>query len=256
VEPDISELSYAFALTSELIARHGLKRAGAPEFATQLAESKPGGGWDAKLPRLPIYLQFKRPDRMVRRTASHADLFLELPFFRMHLRKKNKSRQHQLLLDLEENGNEVFYCAPAFSTMEELNDAYTQNLITERSLFLRPSAIGSIRDDTGHHVVFQTPARAFFCSEPRHVEWVDLDNLISQSLRPKVTAQAEESANQFYTRLAQELLETYENREYVSTSHKEQLGLLRQQRAPAEFANLVAHILFDVDILVASPGDV
>jgi hypothetical protein len=69
MDPEISEFSYGFALTSELMERFALKGAGAPEFATQNAEAKAGGGWDAKLPAVPVYLQFKRSHRMVRRTS-------------------------------------------------------------------------------------------------------------------------------------------------------------------------------------------
>ena len=85
MDSHISEFSYGYALTSELIALFSLKPVGAPEFATQSAEGKKGGGWDVKLPGVPVYLQFKRADRMVRRSAQEAGVFKSLPFFRMYL---------------------------------------------------------------------------------------------------------------------------------------------------------------------------
>ena len=38
VESNISEFSFGYALTSELVSMFSLKTAGAPEFATQRAE--------------------------------------------------------------------------------------------------------------------------------------------------------------------------------------------------------------------------
>ena len=54
MESHISEFSYGYALTSELMALFpSLKAVGAPEFETQNAEGKKGGGWDLKLPGVP-----------------------------------------------------------------------------------------------------------------------------------------------------------------------------------------------------------
>src|SRR5262245_32513326 len=75
MDSHISEFSYGYTLTSELMALFALKEVGAPEFPTQNAEGNVGGGWDMKLPGLPIYLQFKRAARMVRRTALGALAF-------------------------------------------------------------------------------------------------------------------------------------------------------------------------------------
>lgn len=155
MEPDLSEFSYGFALTSELVAKFHLKRAGAPEFATQSAEGKPGGGWDMKLPSVPIYLQFKRSDEMRRRTAREADLFAALPFYRMHLRRKDVSDQHQLMLDLEAGGKHVFYAAPGFANTDKLSECYTADTVAVCSMFVRPSAIGALKDQHKHHVAFQ-----------------------------------------------------------------------------------------------------
>jgi hypothetical protein len=255
VDPDLSEFSYGFALTSELVARHGLKRAGAPHFATQLAEAKPGGGWDMKLPALPVYLQFKRSDRMVRNTASHADKFPRLPFFRMHLRKRSQSKQHQLLLDLETRGGHVFYCAPGFTTSEELSDAYIRDLVTQRSLFVKPSSIGPLADNKSHHIAFQLPSPAFFCSEPISIERIDLDAFIAQTLHPRAAVAAEQSPEEFFIDVARQLLEIYESHEKLSPARRQALRMLQQRREPAEYAGLIARTLFDVDLLVLPRSD-
>ena len=208
-----------------------------------------------KLPGIPIYLQFKRSDRMVRRTASHSDKFSVMPFFRMHLRQRNHSNQHQLLLDLETTGAQVLYCAPGFTTSEELSDAYIHDLVTQRSLFVRPSAIRTLKDDKHHHVAFQLPAPAFFCSEPIQIERTDVDTLLSQVLRPKAKVSPEASPEQFFARVAQQLLEIYQEREFVSPVRRQELSSLQQRREPAEFAGLIARTLFDVELLVVPRRD-
>ncbi|MCW5664653.1 MAG: hypothetical protein KIT35_12520 [Piscinibacter sp.] len=255
MDPDLSEFSFGFALTSELIARHKLKRAGAPVFATQLEEAKPGGGWDMKLPALPIYLQFKRSDRMVLRTAKHAAKFASMPFYRMHLRRSLHSQQHQLLLDLENKGNHVFYAAPGFSTSEELSDAYVKDQMTKRSLFVSPSAIGKLKDDKAHHVAFQLPGPVFFCSEPVRINPTDIDALLSNVVPEQATSVDEVDANEFFRGVADDLLSVYESRESVPQQRRLELQLLRERREPAEFAGLIARTLFDVDLLVATRAD-
>ena len=72
-----------------------------------------------------------------------------------------------MLLDLENNGNEVYYSAPSFHTPEELNEAYLLHQVRMRSLWLRPSVIGPLPDDGSHHVAFQVPGTRHFCSKPR-----------------------------------------------------------------------------------------
>ena len=67
--PEISEFSYGFALTNELVGWAPL--AAAPIFPSLLEEGKAGGGYDVHLdaPGTPLYLQFKRSDCMKRKSA-------------------------------------------------------------------------------------------------------------------------------------------------------------------------------------------
>src|SRR5260370_20750255 len=94
MDPDISEFSYGFAFTSELIHFYDLPLVGAPDFPTQNEEGKVGG-YDVKLPRpgVPVFLQFKRSDCLTTRNATwHAELVL--PYYRFHLRPRRFSDQH------------------------------------------------------------------------------------------------------------------------------------------------------------------
>ncbi len=170
MRPNISEFSYGYALIDELIHWHGTQLTAAPVFPSLYQEGQSGGGYDAMLqrPGLPLFLQFKLSDCMVRNTAQEVkNGICSTPFYRMYIRPSRHSRQHEMLLDLENTGNEVFYSAPAFHTPEELNDAYLFHHMLDRSLWLKPSAIGSLPDDDWHHVAFQIPGTAHFCSIPR-----------------------------------------------------------------------------------------
>lgn len=173
MRPDISEFSYGYALTDELIHRYRAKLTAAPVFPSLYREGKTGGGYDVMLrcPGLPLFLQFKLSDCMLRDNAMEVRTDgLATPFYRMHIRPVRHSQQHQMLLDLERAGNCVYYSAPAFHTPDELNDAYFSHQVCERSLWLRPTVIGDLPDDGRHHVAFQIRGRTLFCSEPRPLD--------------------------------------------------------------------------------------
>ena len=182
MKPNISEFSYGYAVTDELIHWHGLPITASPIFPSHYQEGQPGGGYDLQLPLigLPLFLQFKLSDHMVRRSAREAQAgHLSIPYYRMHLRPKRHSKQHEMLLKLEDDGAEaVFYVAPAFHEPSELNDAYRHHEVGVRSIWMRPSYIGELPDDDDHYVAFNDPRRApVFCSEPREIDGpVDFDS--------------------------------------------------------------------------------
>ncbi len=170
MKPDISEFSYGYAITDELIHWHGTSLTAAPVFPSLYQEGQTGGGYDVMLerPGLPLFLQFKLSHCMVSNNAQEAkDGIFATPFYRMHIRPARHSAQHEMLLDLENDGKEVYYSAPAFHTPEEFNDAYLSHQVRSRSLWIPPSVIGPLPDDGLHHVAFQVPGIHYFCSEPR-----------------------------------------------------------------------------------------
>jgi hypothetical protein len=112
MNPQISEFSYGYAVTDELIHVHGTPITAAPVFPSLIQEGQPGGGYDLRLDRVgvPLFLQFKLAHCMVRDTATEAAQgCLQVPFYRMYLYASRHSDQHQMLLDLETAGNEVYY---------------------------------------------------------------------------------------------------------------------------------------------------
>ena len=169
--PEISEFSYGFALTNELVGWKPL--CAAPIFPSLIEEGKAGGGYDVKLdwPGTPLYLQFKRADCLTRSSAREISKFhLELipPFFRFGVTERNRSLQHASLIELDDGNRLVFYAAPRFHTLNEINSAWSAGNVAQRSIFISPSAIGEIIDDEKHAVSYDEH-HTYFCSKPRAI---------------------------------------------------------------------------------------
>jgi hypothetical protein len=182
--PEISEFSYGFALTNEIVGWSGLTSA--PIFPSLIEEGKKGGGYDVKLdqPGAPLYLQFKRADYMTRKSAGeikHHGLPLTLPFYRFPITQRNKSFQHTSLVELDDGTNLVFYAAPRFHMLSEINDAWQAKDVAARSIFVAPTAIGLIHDNEKHHVSYDS-SRSYFCSEPEEIEPISANALRSRIL--------------------------------------------------------------------------
>lgn len=136
MKPMISEFSYGYTLTEELASGILGPIVGAPIFPSLYQEGQPGGGYDLELPRegAPLFLQFKLSHYLKRSNANEWNYFSSA-YYRMHLRPPLYSDQHELLIELEQSGNEVYYVAPMFHRAEELNDAYTTRNVFNRSVF-------------------------------------------------------------------------------------------------------------------------
>ena len=185
MQPEISEFSYGFALTNEIVGWVSLSAA--PVFPSLIEEGKAGGGYDVKLdkPGVALFLQFKRSHYMVRRTAQeHRNVAasggtLNVPYYRFPITEASTSDQHELLLALDNGSNLVFYAAPRFHQLSEINQAWKQKDVARRSLFVAPSTIGSL-DNTRHCVAFDSK-NSWLCSEPR-----TLEVLTSRGLEDKI----------------------------------------------------------------------
>jgi hypothetical protein len=286
VLPDISEFSYGFALVRELIDHYELALTGAPRFPTQNEEGQEGG-YDVALPKLgvPVFLQIKRSECLVRRSASEA-LQLGLPHYRCHLRPTRHSRQHELLLQTEAGGGEVYYAAPRFHLTHELDAAYQKNEVALRSTLIPPSEIGPLPDDRDHYVAMKEDGSQWLlCSRerrPLHAmkpetvlrkrvpqalrkRSILLDAKFFQSLADQIVERFIQREVRYYVaadeletpieRVAverQELVQEVRRREEALRSKARQV---RGRRRPDEFAREVAQTLLGCELLVALQKD-
>jgi hypothetical protein len=165
----ITEFSYGFALTHELINNNALLLgATAPEFPSLSQEGAPGGGYDVALDfGTFLFLQFKLSEYMIRNTAGEAAT-LGVPYYRFWIMPPSESQQHPMLLELEQTGGLVYYAAPVFWTQDEFNNAFTHHLIAPGSLFVPPNSIGVIQGAMWHPVAFNEN-NAYIFSEPKKI---------------------------------------------------------------------------------------
>lgn len=252
---DISEFSYGYAVTESLIKQSRYPVQAAPIFPSLINEGK-SGGYDVAIPfsGFPLFLQFKLSDLMVRRTAieTKAGLF-EPEFYRFHLRPTRDSRQHPLLLDLESQGCSVYYVAPLFSRVQELNDAYINNNILDRSIFLKPSLVGPLPDDEPHHVSFKPGYPVYRLSEPQvvrrntdgnHDFWKDL---IEGEDHYRLINSSKESIFQ----LAADLIRIFEKHLLPLWWFKEpDVHAKLQSLSPMSQISYIARIVLGCDVLV------
>lgn len=186
--PEISEFSYGFSLTNEIVGWAPLSAA--PIFPSLIEEGRAGGGYDVYLdmPGVPLYLQFKRADCMMRRSAQEIRnhrLPLSLPFYRFKITEIGRSKQHELLRALDGRENAVFYAAPRFHQLAQINEAWTANEVASRSIFVSPSLIGEL-DNGPHHIAYDD-RYSYLCSEPKPIECLTGARL-SEQLRGRLHA--------------------------------------------------------------------
>lgn len=249
MKPDISEFSYGYELTDELIHWHGTNITAAPVFPSLYQEGQTGGGYDVMLPRpgIPLFLQFKLSDCMVRNSAFEVrNGHFTAPFYRLHLRPSRHSDQHEMLLELEADGNEVYYSAPAFHTPEEFNDAYLNHQVRTRSLWLKPSDIGQLPDPRDHHVAFQLPGTHRVCSETRELKAKgDFEeftkHIVTAYEQRGHTALTQESL----LRLTDAMKRISKKRRDISHEAKRRSDVEIEKRHPLASISFYAHVFFD-----------
>jgi hypothetical protein len=189
----LSEFSYGFAIVNEWLGSLGPLQA-APVFPSLIEEGRDNGGYDVKLsmPGRALFLQFKRSDylRLPSAREFRNRTGIGLPYYRMKITSSKESMQHGMLVALDAHPNVVFYAAPLFHTVEELDDAFLSQTVRQRSFFMRPSQIGVFADEKAHFACFDGTASKV-CSEPRDVpaysaEQIDelLSKLLAEDERP------------------------------------------------------------------------
>ena len=178
MKPGISEFSYGYAVTEELLNFHlkAVPRIGAPTLPSLTAESTRGYDLKIRFVHSMLFLQFKLSDCMVGgKVLECANQGAVPPFHRFYIHSRKQSRQHQLLLQLESVQSSipklVFYVAPQFHKPGELDKFYARKQVANRSVFVPPSLIGAFYDHDSDTVAFKSPSGPLLInSEPRTVD--------------------------------------------------------------------------------------
>lgn len=183
LESKLTEFSYGFAVTSEIVNLENARTA-APVFPSLYDEGKKGGGYDVKISAaIPIFLQFKLSQRMTGVRASQYSHFGK-PYYRFPITPPNISQQHQLLVNLEISGQSVFYIAPEFHTIDEFNGFFKNQAVVKNSAAFSPLEIGSLSDEVKHFMCFERLVpHGYFCSEPKQIAKNSLKSGMQEMLK-------------------------------------------------------------------------
>ena len=241
-------------MTSELVEKYRLRRFGAPEFPTQNAEGKPGGGYDVKLPAIPIFLQFKRSDCLTTANAKDYPTF-GVPYYRFKIRALKYSQQHILLLDLEKQGNFVLYAAPRFHKPAELSDAFVKKEVVSRSAFICPREIGELPDRDEHTLSFSRKSKfGIFRSEPKTLKLSSPDEEFGMRLDERLEGpRARLPDSEFFRDTADELIGMFIERHKGSDADQaRRLRQISEEREPRVYLSFVARNLFDCEVLLGT----
>jgi hypothetical protein len=141
------------------------------------------------MPGIPLYLQFKRADCLTTRRADEIrkyGLRISLPFYRFKITEAKKSDQHELLLALDDGSCVVAYAAPRFHELDEINDAWANNNVASESIFVLPSMIGALDDDS-HFVSYDARRTWLRSGEPQEIQFLNSAGLLA-ALQAKIQA--------------------------------------------------------------------
>jgi len=255
MKPDISEFSYGYALTENIVLNNAFSLKAAPLFPSLFQEGQQGGGYDVRLPfdGAPMFLQFKLSDCMVRGNAKEATK-LGLPYYRMHIRSTRHSDQHPMLLDLENSGELVYYVSPLFHKPDELNDAYLHRHVIQRSIWVKPSEIGELVDGDEHYLAFNHDHDPQFCSKPRIInkELTSSENFYRDTLRHIVESKSKTQDRQSIQKLADEMIGILRRSKEKGFWEKIDPEQLAGIRSPIQQVSYIARTFFGCEVLVVN----
>ena len=171
---EFSETQFVFGIVREMA--DGLKPdvMGMPIFPTLVEEGRKGGGFDVAFKDgiNPYFFQFKIAEKLIGHKARESAYFSGSPYYRFNIYPSGISRQNSLLTDLSnDEKNNVFYCAPAFTSLNNFRKAYTQKSILNNSVFVDIREINIPTDNETHSVCYQVdPVEKYIvCSEPKEI---------------------------------------------------------------------------------------
>ena len=255
MEPTFSEFSYGYAVTEELATGALGPIKGRPMFPSLKEEGQAGGGYDVKLPLVgvPLYLQFKRAHFMKRRYSKNWDLFFN-PYYRMYLMRSKYSMQHELLIQLELSGNEVYYIAPEFYSGDDLTEHYTNKSVFNHSALFVPSDIGHLPNDDQHYVAFNNGSDAYFCSDkPRLLEMRISGKSFTQSYLSTIQTKSRKVNAAFFDELINRTIGVLEEQK-IDTKMLRKTRRIRSETETlgekAVFAGFLTRAYFDIELFI------
>jgi hypothetical protein len=243
----VSEFSYGFVLTHELVNAYGYLPTDAPRASRGTRKKDAEDGASGASRGYPLFLQFKASEYMKRRNAGESKL-VGLPYFRFALHRKTQSNQHQLLIELEKKGYAVFYATPKIHEAVNLNSAFFERQVVASSLFVNPGEIGELPDNRPHRVVFSGRSDgAYVCPKPQKLDGVIHGAAFAEAVRRVVSENEPRSLDDgFFNNLAGDMVSL------ISPNRRifDELSGGKVEMSASTFANYLAKTLFDCELLI------
>jgi hypothetical protein len=174
VDPEFSEFQYTYGLTKEIENRWRREIIGTPYYPTQNYEAEIGsdvvvGLNQGDIQFVPLFMQYKRSERLTTRRAKEWDEFSE-EYYRFGIHSEN---QHNTLVDLGHGLGKSIYVAPGFHTIDEYSKYHQSQELANNSICFDCSGMRKVSDSD--HVVIYTldPLRAAFRSESNRISPTD-----------------------------------------------------------------------------------
>lgn len=187
-----SEREFEFCFNTEFLRKHNSAILGIPRIPSQRLENILGydvhyrlqsGGYTRSL-----FLQHKVSTCACNRRGKNFNVWncYQGPYYRFHIEKITKTQQHNILVELAANGEDVYYCAPLFTGFANLQAHYMQNQVLDFSRFFPPGSMGNIIDSESHSVSYNpTGTIGYFHSNAKKLPETKNWNQLSRETTPK-----------------------------------------------------------------------
>ncbi|MCJ7733727.1 MAG: hypothetical protein MUP11_04170 [Anaerolineales bacterium] len=246
MKPEITDISYSTALTFELVNQYDFLTLGAPTLPSLRKEAI--FRTDMNTRSVLLFIQYKLSERLIGNAASLNDDW-GIPYFRFLLHPKNRNKRHELLQNLEDMNNLVYYVAPEFHTKHSLYESLMQKALLSNSIFWSPKAIGSLSQAERNTISYKSDLY-YGILEPgkRKIDGAIKGEMLLSMINGKFeTNESEIYDNERFVYLGDQMLEGYLK---VIHTPKEQrlvndIRKGRNQIDPRDYLSLISIFLYD-----------
>lgn len=119
-----------------------------------------------------FFFQHKVPIFIKRKNKNNSHIYSHYfsPFFYYNLARLDSSQQHNLLVNLSNQGENVFYSSAIFYLLNDLYNYSISNEIINNSILLNPSQIGEIKDFLLHKISYNSNGSMAFFDSPKSIK--------------------------------------------------------------------------------------
>ncbi len=254
MKPEITDIAYSTALTFELVTQYGVMILGAPIFPSLQKEAIYKTNMNTRA--VLLFMQFKLSEHIVGTASSLKDDW-GIPYYRFLIHPKHKNKRHELLLNLEDLNNLVYYIAPGFHTRSELYESLMQKTLLINSTFWSPKAIGTLPTTTTSTTLSYKSGTHYGILEPgkRKIDGVINGERLRYVINSRFeTNQTELFDNERFSSLGDQMLENYlkilhapKERRLINDIKKH-----RDRIDPRDYLSLISTLLYDCYVYIVT----